>query len=191
MIIPQSISLFLLAQTHHTHLYNSLRHFLIDPYVFVSNFIEFTRAHIHTRKYSHLHTNSTLSCWILFHPTHAFTHFILLLKQPWINSRFLYYNDNMNITLCLLLFKTNSLPLCVIFGRVLKWYFLDGKNEKYCQLLFAVKMGASSHNNNKHTLHVQKEKREDLRTRFLKKYQEFGLLTSNALIIRFHIFFGH
>lgn len=115
MIIPRSISISFCWLRHITRI-------CTIPFVIFLSILMFlcpillslpALTYTHTRKYSHLHTNSTLSCWILFHPTHAFTHFILLLKQPWINSRFLYYNDNMNITLCLLLFKTNSLPLFV------------------------------------------------------------------------------
>lgn len=75
---------------------------------------------------------------------------------------------------------------CIIIGRVLKWHFHDGKNEKYCQLLFAAKMGASGHNNT-HT-HSHKNTETYKLTHFLRKYEVFGLLTSNVLIIRFHFF---
>lgn len=172
----RSFSIYLcwltLTQAHHTHLYNSLCHFLIHPYVFASDFIEFTRAHTHTRISTHIYTQIALCHAGYCFSQHTHVHFLRLLKQPWINSRFLYYYDNMNITLCLFLFKTSpvylplSLSLCVslqrlcviavflyrriIIGWVLKWHFHDGKNEKYCQLLYAVKMGASGHNN-KHT----------------------------------------
>lgn len=86
----------------------------------------------------------------------------------------------------------------IIIGRVLKWHFHDGKNGKYCQLLFAAKMGAQtqvSHSQSQthartHTL--RKTHGSTYKRTFLRKYQEFGLLTSNVLIIRFYFHsFGH
>lgn len=72
----------------------------------------------------------------------------------------------------------------IIIGRVLKWHFHDGKNGKYCQLYcLRQKWAHLSGHTDTRTLRIT---RIDLQTHFLWRYQEFGLLTSNVLIIRFY-----